>query len=117
MRISDWSSDVCSSDLTALAQGASLPLLVRFPDVLGGRLRTLQDAFAQAQADWDYAGGYTAAYPIKVHQHRRVAATLAEHAGEGYGLEAGSTHDPLAVSAAPPPGGPGLPHSTTAPQH
>src|SRR3546814_17188245 len=90
MRISDWSSDVCSSDLTALAQGASLPLLVRFPDVLGDRLSTLQDAFAQAQADWDYAGGYTAAYPIKVNQHRGVAGTMAAHAGEGFGLEAGS---------------------------
>src|SRR3546814_13046005 len=56
---------------TALAQGASLPLLVRFPDVLGDRLRTLQDAFAQAQADWDYAGGYTAAYPIKVNTQDR----------------------------------------------
>src|SRR3546814_13961001 len=112
MRISDWSSDVCSSDLArktysiphwaagyfdvdgggrvvvrprgaggpaialpevvndALAQGASLPLLVRFPDVLGDRLHMLQDAFAQAQADWDYSGGYTAVYPIKVNQHR-----------------------------------------------
>src|SRR5690606_40022984 len=66
----------------ALAQGANLPLLVRFPDVLGDRLRMLQDAFAQAQADWEYAGGYTAVYPIKVNQHRGVAGTLAAHAGE-----------------------------------
>ncbi|NLW96753.1 MAG: arginine decarboxylase, partial [Xanthomonadaceae bacterium] len=44
----------------ALARGAKLPLLVRFPDILGDRLRRLQAAFAQAQADWDYRGGYTA---------------------------------------------------------
>ena len=89
----------------ALAQGANLPLLVRFPDVLGDRLRTLQEAFAQAQADWDYAGGYTAVYPIKVNQHRGVAGTLATHAGEGFGLEAGSKPELMAVLALSRPGG------------
>ncbi|HVI59680.1 MAG TPA: arginine decarboxylase [Luteimonas sp.] len=89
----------------ALAQGASLPLLVRFPDVLGDRLRKLQAAFAQAQADWDYAGGYTAVYPIKVNQHRGVAGTLAAHAGEGFGLEAGSKPELMAVLALSRPGG------------
>ncbi len=89
----------------ALAQGANLPLLVRFPDVLGDRLRTLQDAFAQAQVDWDYVGGYTAVYPIKVNQHRGVAGTLATHAGEGFGLEAGSKPELMAVLALSRPGG------------
>src|SRR5690606_26159647 len=90
---------------TALANGANLPLLVRFPDVLGDRLRTLQDAFAQAQADWEYIGGYTAVYPIKVNQHRGVAGKLAEHAGEGFGLEAGSKPELMAVLALSRPGG------------
>jgi arginine decarboxylase len=89
----------------ALAQGANLPLLVRFPDVLGDRLRMLQEAFAQAKADWDYAGGYTAVYPIKVNQHRGVAGTLAAHAGEGFGLEAGSKPELMAVLALSRPGG------------
>ena len=44
----------------ARANGAKLPLLVRFPDILGDRLRQLQAAFARAQADWDYTGGDTA---------------------------------------------------------
>src|SRR5690554_6102750 len=74
----------------ALARGAKLPLLVRFPDILGDRLHRLQDAFAQAQADWDYRGGYTAVYPIKVNQHAAVAGTLAAHNGGSFGLEAGS---------------------------
>lgn len=59
----------------ARAAGAKLPLLVRFPDILGQRLGKLQAAFAQAQSEWDYAGGYTAVYPIKVNQHRGVAGT------------------------------------------
>jgi len=89
----------------ARAQGAKLPLLVRFPDILGDRLGKLQAAFAQAQADWDYKGGYTAVYPIKVNQHRGVAGTLASHAGEGFGLEAGSKPELMAVLALSRPGG------------
>ena len=89
----------------ARANGARLPLLVRFPDILGDRLRKLQAAFAQAQAEWDYTGGYTAAYPIKVNQHQGVAGTLASHAGEGFGLEAGSKPELMAVLALSRPGG------------
>lgn len=85
--------------------GANMPLLVRFPDILGDRLRKLQQAFAQAQGEWDYAGGYTAVYPIKVNQHYGVAGTLASHAGEGFGLEAGSKPELMAVLALSRPGG------------
>ena len=89
----------------ARAAGAKLPLLVRFPDILGERLGKLQSAFAKAQADWDYAGGYTAVYPIKVNQHRGVAGTLASHHGDGFGLEAGSKPELMAVLALSRPGG------------
>jgi len=89
----------------AMERGANLPLLVRFPDILGDRLRRLQDAFAQAQADWDYRGGYTAVYPIKVNQHAGVAGTLASHHGEGFGLEAGSKPELMAVLSLSRPGG------------
>ena len=90
---------------SAMKSGAKLPLLVRFPDILGHRLRKLQSAFAQAQKDWDYAGGYTAVYPIKVNQHAGVAGTLASHHGEGFGLEAGSKPELMAVLALSRPGG------------
>jgi arginine decarboxylase len=89
----------------ARANGAKLPMLVRFPDILGQRLGKLQAAFQQAQADWNYAGGYTAVYPIKVNQHRGVAGTLASHHGEGFGLEAGSKPELMAVLALSRPGG------------
>jgi len=89
----------------ALAQGGDLPVLVRFPDILGDRLGKLQAAFAQAMGEWDYAGGYTAVYPIKVNQHAGVAGTLASHAGEGFGLEAGSKPELMAVLALSRPGG------------
>ena len=89
----------------AMAQGAKLPLLVRFPEILGDRLGKLQAAFAQARKDWDYAGGYTAIYPIKVNQHAGVAGTLASHHGDGFGLEAGSKPELMAVLALSRPGG------------
>ena len=89
----------------ARAAGAKLPMLVRFPDILGDRLRKLQTAFAQAMSELEYPGGYTAVYPIKVNQHRSVAGTLSSHAGEGFGLEAGSKPELMAVLALSRPGG------------
>ncbi|MGY6517994.1 MAG: arginine decarboxylase [Lysobacteraceae bacterium] len=89
----------------ALAQGMQLPLLLRFADILGHRLGRLQGAFAQAMDEIGYAGGYTAIYPIKVNQHFGVAGELAAHAGEGFGLEAGSKPELMAVLALSRPGG------------
>ena len=89
----------------ALRNGAHLPLLVRFPDILGDRLGNLQQAFARAQEEWQYGGGYTAVYPIKVNQHAGVAGVLATHAGDGFGLEAGSKPELMAVLALSRAGG------------
>ncbi len=89
----------------ALAQGLKLPLLLRFSDILRHRLGRLQAAFAQAMEALDYRGGYTAIYPIKVNQHRGVAGELAACAGEGFGLEAGSKPELMAVLALSRPGG------------
>jgi arginine decarboxylase len=88
----------------ALAGGMQLPLLLRFSDILGDRLRRLQGAFARAMADSDYTGGYTAIYPIKVNQHYGVAGELARQGGEGFGLEAGSKPELMAVLALAKPG-------------
>jgi arginine decarboxylase len=88
----------------ALAEGMQLPLLLRFSDILGDRLRRLQAAFANAMADCDYSGGYTAIYPIKVNQHYGVAGELARQGDAGFGLEAGSKPELMAVLALAKPG-------------
>ncbi|HJU25860.1 MAG TPA: arginine decarboxylase [Rhodanobacteraceae bacterium] len=75
--------------------GARLPLLLRFPDILLDRRARLRAAFVDAMRERDYRGGYTALYPIKVNQQRAVAGTLA--GGEGFGLEAGSKPELMAV--------------------
>jgi arginine decarboxylase len=89
----------------AVADGLQLPLLLRFSDILGHRIGRLQQAFAQAMTEHDYAGGFTAIYPIKVNQHRGVAGELATASdAEGFGLEAGSKPELMAVLALSRPG-------------
>ncbi|MEO8810104.1 MAG: arginine decarboxylase, partial [Rhodanobacter sp.] len=88
----------------ACGEGLRLPLLVRFPDILADRLARLQGAFAQAIAEHDYAGGYTAIYPIKVNQQRGVAGELVAAGSQGFGLEAGSKPELMAVLAMARPG-------------
>jgi arginine decarboxylase len=88
----------------ALGAGLKLPLLLRFSDILGDRLGKLQAAFGRAMAEYDYGGGYTAVYPIKVNQHLGVAGELAARGGPGFGLEAGSKPELMAVIALARPG-------------
>ncbi len=91
----------------ARAEGYKLPLLLRFSDILGHRLRRLQSAFAKVMGEQDYPGGYTAIYPIKVNQHFGVAGELAACGGSaeaGFGLEAGSKPELMAVLALSRPG-------------
>lgn len=89
-------------------QGASLPILMRFTDILHDRVNTLCDAFNQVAREHSYQGRYTVVYPIKVNQQRRVLEELlcAEPAASNrqIGLEAGSKPELMAVlalSAAP----------------
>ncbi|MEW6353613.1 MAG: biosynthetic arginine decarboxylase [Pseudomonadota bacterium] len=96
--------DHAGIDLYALsaeikAAGLSLPVLVRFSDILHQRVDTLCDAFARAMAADDYQGGFTAVYPIKVNQQRRVVEEILKHGGARVGLEAGSKPELLAVLA------------------
>jgi arginine decarboxylase len=88
-------------DLTG--QGIQLPVLIRFTDILHDRANRLCDAFNQIATDQAYQGRYTAVYPIKVNQQRRVveellAAEPAASRGQ-IGLEAGSKPELMAVLA------------------
>lgn len=87
-------------------QGLRLPLLLRFGGILRDRVDTLCAAFDAACAAQDYAGRYTAVYPIKVNQQRSVVAQIAAHGGQRVGLEAGSKPELLAVLALGEPGQP-----------
>lgn len=84
--------------------GLSLPVLVRFTDILRDRVDTLCNAFASAMEDDGYRGRYTAVYPIKVNQQRRVVEEILSRGGERVGLEAGSKPELMAVLALAPAG-------------
>ena len=84
-------------------QGVRLPALVRFPEILHHRVKHLTDAFAEAQQQFNYRGGYTPVYPIKVNQQQPVVEhIIAGQQAAGIaqiGLEAGSKPELLAVLA------------------
>ncbi|MEQ9726253.1 arginine decarboxylase [Pseudomonas sp. WHRI 8822A] len=85
--------------------GLSLPLLVRFPDILQDRVRKLTGAFDASIARLEYNNRYTALYPIKVNQQEAVVENIIATENVSIGLEAGSKPELLAVLALAPKGG------------
>jgi arginine decarboxylase len=80
-------------------EGLSLPVLVRFTDVLRDRVRLLHEAFGRARGEHEYRGAYTPVYPIKVNQQRGVVEGILRNGRHGVGLEAGSKSELLAILA------------------
>ena len=81
-------------------QGVGLPLLLRFSDILRNRIQALTGRFEQAIREFEYEGGYTSVYPIKVNQQRHVVEEIVAYGEEhGAGLEVGSKPELQAVLA------------------
>ena len=81
-------------------RGFSLPILLRFGDLLGARLRTIHEAFGKAIAESGYAGVYRGVYPIKVNQQQQTVADVVKFGRElHHGLEAGSKAELIAALA------------------
>lgn len=81
-------------------RGISLPILVRFGEILKHRLGEMHQAFQNAIQEHNYKNEYCCVYPIKVNQQRQVVEEVFEY-GRPYkfGLEAGSKPELLAVLA------------------
>ncbi|MGZ8830452.1 MAG: biosynthetic arginine decarboxylase, partial [Thermoanaerobaculia bacterium] len=80
------------------AQGVGLPVLLRFSDILRSRIESLNERFATAREEFQYEGGYTTVYPIKVNQQRHVVEEIVEFGKTaGVGLECGSKPELQAV--------------------
>src|ERR1700693_4327785 len=81
-------------------RGISLPILIRFGEILKHRLGEMHQAFQNAIAEHGYKNSYCCVYPIKVNQQRQVVEEVFEY-GRPYhfGLEAGSKPELLAVLA------------------
>lgn len=78
-----------------------LPMLIRFPDILGDRIERLNACFAKAIARYNYTNIYQGVFPIKCNQHRHIVEALV-HFGKPYqfGLEAGSKPELIIALAA-----------------
>jgi arginine decarboxylase len=85
-----------SLDLHQLVQALqqrnlSLPLLIRFPDILEDRIERLNSAFAKAIARYNYPGVYRGVFPVKCNQQRHLIEALVKFGKpHQFGLEAGS---------------------------
>ncbi|MDQ6736380.1 MAG: biosynthetic arginine decarboxylase [Gemmatimonadota bacterium] len=80
------------------AQGVGMPLLIRFSDILRSRISNLHERFVAAMREFEYTGGYTTIYPIKVNQQRHVVEEIVEFGQPyGVGLECGSKPELQAV--------------------
>jgi arginine decarboxylase len=92
-----------TADLRDLAhdlegQGIALPVLLRFSDILKSRIETLSERFSSAMKEFEYSGGYTTVYPIKVNQQRHVVEEIVKFGKtHGVGLECGSKPELQAV--------------------
>src|SRR6267378_4354402 len=85
---------------TLVLRGISLPILIRFADILKHRLGEIHSAFQTAIADHHYQGHYCCVYPVKVNQQRQVVEEVLEFGKPfRFGLEAGSKPELMAVMA------------------
>jgi arginine decarboxylase len=76
---------------SAKQRGITLPLLIRFPEILADRIARLHDCMAQAIARYGYLGHYQGVFPIKCHQNRHLINTIVNYGKQyQFGLEAGS---------------------------
>ncbi len=86
----------CAVDITDVieeAKGRSLkmPMLIRFQDILRHRVESINLAFRNSIAEFNYQGSYRGVFPIKVNQLREVVEEILD-AGKpfNFGLEVGS---------------------------
>lgn len=88
-------------------RGLSMPLLLRFSDLLGDSLGRISGAFNQKIQEYSFRGDYLPVMPIKVNQQRHVLEELLEFSKDlPLGLEAGSKPELLiAITLLSPRGG------------
>ncbi len=72
-------------------RGMSLPLLLRFSDLLGSRIALINETFLTTIAEYGYKNSYRGVYPIKVNQQQRAIQDVVTFgAPYHHGLEVGS---------------------------
>ncbi len=95
---SKYSIDLRSLVDDLIKRNIQPPILLRFMDVLQGRIGAINRAFKSAIAEYDYPASYQTFFPIKVNQQRQVVEAIA-HFGKKHhmGLEVGSKPELVAA--------------------
>jgi len=74
------------------------PILIRFMDILQGRITAISRAFKNAIEENNYPASYQTFYPIKVNQQRQVVEAIANFGKKhNIGLEVGSKPELVAA--------------------
>ena len=96
----DGSATIAIADVVEqlLGDGVPFPVLIRFQDIIRGRVEQLNAAFEAARAEFGYESPYRGVYPVKVNQLHEVVEEILE-AGRpfGIGLECGSKAELVAT--------------------
>lgn len=83
-----------------ILRDVSMPVLLRFPDILDDRIETLVKSFNSSAEEYNFNGKYYAIYPIKVNQSRPVVEEILRYGTKfNIGLEAGSKPELQAILA------------------
>ncbi|HBP10543.1 MAG TPA: arginine decarboxylase, partial [Nitrospina sp.] len=82
------------------SKGYSLPVLIRFSDILKASIANLANSFQNSIDEYGFEGQYHGVYPIKVNQQRQVVEEIVKF-GQPFniGLEAGSKPELHAILA------------------
>ena len=79
-------------------RGMSLPVLLRFGDILRSRVTELNEAFGDSIKAAAYRGDYRGVYPIKVNQQQQVVEEVLRYGRPfHHGLEVGSKAELIAA--------------------
>lgn len=94
----DISIDINDVVDEALEAGSTLPLIIRFQDIISSRVKRLNRKFRDAIAAAGYQGRYRSIFPIKVNQLQEVVAEVMD-AGKEFdlGIECGSKAELMAA--------------------
>jgi arginine decarboxylase len=72
-------------------RGVSMPVLIRFPDLITDQVAAVNTGFRSAMESCGYQGQFRGVYPVKVNQQEQVIEEItASGAAYHHGLEAGS---------------------------
>ena len=82
------------------ARGLSMPVLLRFGDILDSRVALINESFLKAMRAVGYKGTFRGLYPIKVNQQQQVVEEITRYGAKyHHGLEAGSKAELMAAMA------------------